>query len=66
MAGGVADGEKDRFVFRLGALKCFFTPWKPVHGITGVLDQVGAFLSCQIIGLMFRFHNIVSSYRIAK
>ena len=49
VAGGVANGEKDRLVFTLGALKGLISPWQPLHGIKGVLKKVGAFFVNQAV-----------------
>ncbi len=39
MASRVTDAEKNRFVFGFG--QRFFAPWIPIHGMVGVLAQVG-------------------------
>ena len=42
VAGGVADAEQDRLVFRLRAPEGFLPPRMPVHRVVGVLEEVGA------------------------
>jgi len=42
VAGGVADAHEDGFVFFAGAGECGVSPGIPVHGIVGVLEEVGA------------------------
>jgi hypothetical protein len=42
MAGGIADREQDRFVLRLCFLERRGAPHPPVHGILGVLQEIGA------------------------
>jgi len=41
VAGRVADREQDRLVLGAGQLARLLAPWVPVHGILGVLEQVG-------------------------
>ena len=41
MAGGVADGEEDEFVFLFREGECLIAPWQPVYGVVGVLEEVG-------------------------
>ena len=53
VAGGVADAEKNWFVFSFGFVESFLTPRIPVHGVVSVLEQVGAFLVYQPIRLDF-------------
>ena len=43
VAGGVADGQEDGFVFGPGLGKGFLTPGIPVHGVVGVLEEIGTF-----------------------
>ncbi len=42
VAGGVADGEQNRFVFPASPLQGFLAPRIPVHGVVGVLLKVRA------------------------
>ena len=42
MACGITDAQQDRFVLAPSALQRLLTPGIPVHGIIGVLQQVGA------------------------
>ena len=43
VAGGITDGQKDRFVLLAGKLKCFFRPGVPVDRVMGMLQKIGAF-----------------------
>ncbi len=45
VAGGVADRKEDRLVLPSCRLECLFTPWVPVDGVVGMLEQVGALLA---------------------
>ena len=49
VAGGVAHADQDRFVFRPSASPGFIAPWIPIHGIVGVLQEVGRSLPCKSI-----------------
>jgi hypothetical protein len=42
MAGRIAYGEKDRLVFGPGAIQRLSGPGVPIHGIVGVLKEIGA------------------------
>jgi hypothetical protein len=42
MAGRVAYGEKNRLVFMPGAIQRLSSPGVPIHGIVGVLKEIGA------------------------
>ena len=53
VARGVADAQQDRLVLRLRPLQRLLAPRVPVHGIVGVLQQVGAGLVDQSIRHMF-------------
>jgi hypothetical protein len=44
MAGRVADGEEDGFVFCFSFFKSFITPWKPIDRIVCMLKKVRGFL----------------------
>jgi hypothetical protein len=44
VAGGVANGEEDGLVELSGGLEGFRPPGIPVHGVLGVLEEIGAFL----------------------
>lgn len=37
VTGGIADGQKDRFVLRFSFQEDFRGPWVPIHGVPGVL-----------------------------
>ena len=50
MAGRVADRKKDRFVFVASALQRLFTPRIPIHGVLGVLQEVGTGFVSEAIG----------------
>ena len=41
VAGGVADADQDGFVFGAGAGPGFLAPGEPVHGVIGVLEEIG-------------------------
>ena len=49
MTGGVSNREKHRFVFFPGFVKGFVTPWVPVYGIIGVLEEIRTFLIKQTV-----------------
>jgi hypothetical protein len=42
VAGRIADGEKDRLVFRPGTIQRLSAPGIPIHGIVGVLKEIRA------------------------
>ena len=44
VAGRIADGEKDRFVFAARLGKCFLAPRKPIDRIVRVLQKIRRFL----------------------
>ncbi len=44
MAGGIADGEKDRFVVFPGFFERLGAPGTPIHWVMGMLEKVGALL----------------------
>ena len=50
VAGGVADGKKDRFIFGAGPGEGFFTPWKPIDGVVSVLQKVRALFEREAVG----------------
>src|ERR1700690_772392 len=52
MAGGVADAQKNRLVFRPRPGKGLVAPGKPVDRIAGVLEQIGRFLAGQTVGAL--------------
>ncbi len=58
VAGGVADAEEDGLVLGLGAGQCFRPPRVPVHGVMGVLKEVGAGFVDEAVG-----HRIVSFWQ---
>ena len=60
VAGGVADGEEDRFLFAFGLFEGSVGPGHPMDGIVGVLLQVGGFFVDEGVGLsilMVRGHG---------
>ena len=42
VAGAVADADDDQFVLCSGLFPNGFRPWLPIHGVVGVLAEVGA------------------------
>ena len=50
VAGRVADGQKDRPILLACQRQGFRTPWIPVHGVMGVLAQIGALFGDEAIG----------------
>jgi hypothetical protein len=44
MAGRIPYGEKDRLVLRPGTIQRLSSPGIPIHGIVGVLKEIGALL----------------------
>ena len=50
VAGGVADAQEDQLVLAARAGQRFLAPRIPVHGILGVLRQVGAGFAFESIG----------------
>ena len=61
MAGGVADTEKNGFVFFFSPGKSFLSPRKPIHWIMSVLQKIRAGLMNQPIrmsGLHAKFLKI--------
>jgi hypothetical protein len=55
VAGGVAHGEKDGLVFPFRCSEGFFAPGVPVHGVKGVLEEVGALFREETINWGFPF-----------
>src|SRR5580704_2353881 len=51
MARGIADRKKDRLVLAPRFFKRFGAPRVPIHGIMGVLEQVGTLLVCKLVGV---------------
>ena len=49
VAGRIADGQEDRPVFAPGAVEGLLAPRIPVHGVVGVLPEVGARLPGQAV-----------------
>ena len=49
VARRVADRQEDRLVFAAGSLEGLVAPWIPVHGVAGMLKQVGAVLARETI-----------------
>ena len=50
MARRIADAQEDRFVLGARPRKGFLAPRQPVHGIVGVLAEVGRFFGSEAIG----------------
>ena len=50
MAGGVADRQEDRLLLRSGQRQRLGPPRPPVHGVVGVLQQVGAQFAGKLVG----------------
>jgi len=50
VAAAVADAEKDRLVFPSGLLERLLPPGVPIHGIVGVLLEVGRVFIDQSVG----------------
>ena len=51
VTGGITNAEKDELVFRPRALDRFFSPGVPVHRIVSMLQQIGAGLVDELIGV---------------
>jgi len=52
VAGGVAYGEENRPILPLRRPEGFLTPGIPFHGVVGVLQEIGALLIDQPVGLV--------------
>ena len=50
MAGGIADREQDRTILFFGGLQGFRSPGVPLHGVVGMLQQVGTRFMNESIG----------------
>ncbi len=50
VTGRIADGEQDRLAFPLRQGERFLTPWMPIHGVLGVLLQIGRGLAGEAVG----------------
>jgi len=50
VAGGVAHGEEDGLVLLCCGLEGLLAPGVPVHGVVGVLEEVGAFFGEEAVG----------------
>jgi hypothetical protein len=55
VTGGIPDGEIDGLVLIPCAPESLLAPGIPVHGIVGVLQQIGALLLDETVGLLFGF-----------
>ena len=53
VAGGVAGGEEERFVFIAGFFEGGIAPGEPVHGVVSVLEEVGGRFVDQRVGVRF-------------
>jgi hypothetical protein len=56
VAGGVTHAQEDGFLLLLRNFKSLAAPWIPVHGVSGVLEQVRRFFTVQSI------HTITLAY----
>ena len=57
VAGGIADGEEDRFLKLARGADCLIAPGKPVDGVVGVLEEVGALLVDKPVCMGILFHQ---------
>ena len=62
VAGGVADGKEDGLVLQARFLEGRLAPGIPIHGIVGVLQQIGTLLLGQAVGVQWK-EPLVSSYQ---
>ncbi|MCZ7608189.1 MAG: hypothetical protein M5U25_19525 [Planctomycetota bacterium] len=53
VAGGVADAQEHQLVLAAGLVECGLAPGHPIHGVVGVLQQVGAGFIDQRVGFVF-------------
>src|SRR6266581_208266 len=51
VAGRVANTEQDGFVLLLCLLQSFFTPWVPIYGVVGMLQEIRACLVDEPVGM---------------
>src|SRR5947209_6012788 len=51
VAGGITDREKDWLLLAARFFKRLGTPWKPIHGIVLVLQEVRRFLAREAVGV---------------
>jgi hypothetical protein len=58
VAGRVADAEQNRLVFAFGPRQGFFAPGVPLHGIVGMLKQVGTGFVYQGIRMLLGCHGL--------
>jgi len=58
VATGIADTQEYRLILFLCFFKRFISPGEPIHGIIGVLEQIGGFFLDQAIGYFFIGHMI--------
>jgi hypothetical protein len=58
MAGGIAAGKQDGFVFGFGFLERFLTPGVPVDGVVGVLEEIRRGFVDKAVGIFGFRHNI--------
>jgi hypothetical protein len=61
MTGGVSDGEEYGLIFGFGFGKGFVTPWIPVNGVMGMLEQVGGFFLRKFVCIFMFSHAIFIS-----
>ncbi len=50
VAGGIPDGEKDRLVLGFGRGEALLVPGRPVHGVVGMLEEIGVFFVYEAVG----------------
>ena len=61
VAGRIADAQQDGLVLGLGPLQGLLAPGVPVHGIIGVLQEVGAGLVNQAVGHELSLYCLIMS-----
>ena len=59
VAGGIADGEEYGLVLMAGPVESLLTPGQPVHGILGVLPEIGGLFLYQTVA-----HATASQYHL--
>jgi hypothetical protein len=55
VTGGVADRQEDRLILLFGDSESLLPPRIPIHGVVGVLQQVGALLVLKTVQGWFLF-----------
>ncbi len=56
VAGGVANGEEDWFIFFAGFFESFITPWVPIDSVVGAHQEIGRFLIFKSICMAMFVH----------